>query len=273
MDTTGNIDTKDPVQTNNEVRDIYKNLFSSDKFEKVDQTVKDVVRLFNGEYPGYQKCDTPYHDLEHTLQAYLATARIFDGLLRTNHTAIPEEFLVLGLISALGHDTGFVKETWDTKGTGAKYTLSHVNRSQKFMADYLFKLGFSPSQIECVKNIINCTGLKVDLSTIPFNSEDERKTGHIVGTADYLGQMSDPYYLKKLPKLYLEFRDGGVTGYNNAQDLLMKTPIFFEEFVMKRFTDDFHSIYRFAANHFGGNNLYIDGINKNIAQLKECYTP
>jgi hypothetical protein len=230
------------------------------------------VKLFNGEYHGYQQCDTPYHDLEHTLQAYLATARIFDGLLRVNHTAITEEFLALGLISALGHDTGFIKENWDTQGTGAKYTFLHVNRSQEFMGKYLPRLGFSTSQIECVKNIINCTGLKVDLSTISFSSENERKTGYIVGTADYLGQMSDPNYLKKLPKLYLEFKDGGVTDYTSAQDLIKKTPTFFEEFVMKRFKEDFQSVYRFAANHFGGQNIYIDEIRKNIAHVKESYT-
>ena len=272
MDVTGSIDTKDPKETNKEVRLIYENLFGSTLFDRVEYTLEVVVDLFDGKYPGYQKCDTAYHDLEHTLQAYLAMARIFDGLIRENPVAATEEFVALGFISALGHDTGFIKETWDTKGSGAKYTLVHVDRSKEFMGKYLLKLGFNPSQIQCVKNIINCTGLAVDLSGIHFASEKERETGYVLGTADFLGQMSDPNYLEKLPKLYEEFKDGGVIGYTSAHDLIRKTPTFFEDFVMKRLTGDFHSVCRFAALHFGGKNLYIDGINRNIARIKEGYS-
>jgi hypothetical protein len=271
MDTTGSVDTKNPDETNEVVNNIYQNLFNSSLFDKVEHTLDDVVSLFNGEYPGYQKCDTPYHDLEHTLQAYLATARIFDGLLRENHTTITEEWFALGLISALGHDTGYVKENWDIQGTGAKYTLSHVNRSKEFMGKYLPSLGFNSFQIEGVQNIISCTGLGVTISSVPFSSDNERRTAFIVGTADYLGQMSDPNYLQKLPNLYQEFKDGGVTGYQSAQDLITKTPTFFDQFVMKRFTEDFQSVYLYAANHFGGKNLYIEGINRNINKINESY--
>jgi hypothetical protein len=81
--------------------------------------------------------------------------------------------------------------------------------------------------------------------------------------------MSDPNYLEKLPKLHEEYKEGGVFRYPSAQHLMKETPEFFEDFVMKRLIGDFNSIYRFASNHFGGRNLYIDGIRKNIAQLKE----
>jgi hypothetical protein len=140
------------------------------------------------------------------------------------------------------------------------------------MGKYLSNLGFNSLQIEGVQNIINCTGLGVAVSSIPFSSDNEKKTGYIVGTADYLGQMSDPNYLLKLPNLYQEFKDGGVTGNNSAQDLISKTPTFFREFVMKRFTEDFQSVYLYAANHFGGKNLYIEGINKNINEINKSYT-
>ena len=272
MDVTGSIDTKDPEKTNREVRLIYENLFGSTLFDRVEHTLETVVDLFGGKYPGYQECDTAFHDLEHTLQAYLAIARIFDGLIRDNPVAATGEFVTLGLISALGHDTGFIKETWDTEGNGAKYTLVHVDRSKEFMGKYLPKLGFNPAQIQYVKNIISCTGLTVDLSGIQFTSEKERETGHVLGTADFLGQMSDPGYLEKLTKLYEEFKEGGVVGYASAHDLIRRTPTFFEDVVMKRLTQDFHSVCRFAAVHFGGKNLYIDGINRNIARIKEGYS-
>ena len=193
MDVSGHINTKDPTETNRAVRKIWENLFGSIHFDKVEYTLGDVVRLFNGEYPDYQGCDTPYHDLEHTLQAYLATARMIDGLVQEEPASMQEEYLVLGLISALWHDTGFIKQTYDTEGSGAKYTFVHVNRSKKFVGNYLPKLGFNPYEICFVQNTISCTGLWLTLSRIPFNSETERRLGFIVGTADYLGQMSDPH--------------------------------------------------------------------------------
>jgi len=268
MDVTGSIDTKDPMDTNKEVRKIYENLFGSALFDRVDYTLEAIVQLFNGEYPGYQKCDTAYHNLEHTLQAYLATARIFDGLMQENCTADSREFMVIALISALGHDTGFIKETGDNEGSGAKYSLIHVDRSNAFMSKYLPKIGFNPSQIQLVNNTISCTGLEVDLPTIPFTSDEERVIGYVVGTADFLGQMSDPDYPQKLLKLFNEFREGGVPGYSSLEDLAERTPLYFERFVMKRLTSDFNSVYRFLANHFGGNGLYIDGIRRNIKKIK-----
>ena len=272
MDVTGNVDTKDPQETNKEVRKIYENMFSLTPFYKVEYTLEDIVKLFDGKYPSYQKCDTVYHDLEHTLQAYLAMARIFDGFIKENSAGISEEFVLLGLIAALGHDTGFIKETGDIEGSGGKYTLVHVDRSKEFMGKYLLKRNFDPSQIQYVKNIISCTGIWADLSSIPFTSEGERETGYVLGTADYLGQMSDPNYPEKLPELYEEYKQGGYLEYTSAQDLINKTPAFFEKFVMKLMTEDYHSVYRFAANHFGGENLYIDGINRNMAQIKEWYS-
>ncbi|MFC1897250.1 hypothetical protein ACFLX8_01575 [Chloroflexota bacterium] len=269
MDVTGNVDTKNPQETNREVKKIYENMFNSTPFDKVEYTLADIVKLFDGKYPGYQKCDTLYHDLEHTLQAYLAMARIFDGLFKKNPVRISEESVLLGLIAALGHDTGFIKEIGDTEGSGGKYTLVHVDRGKEFMGTYLPRLKFKLSQIHYVKNIISCTGIWAELPRIPFTSEMEKETGYMLGTADYLGQMSDSNYLAKLTELYREYNEGGFLEYTSAQDLINKTPVFFEKFVMKRLKEDYRSVYRFAANHFGGKNLYIDGINRNMAQIQE----
>ena len=270
MDITGNIDTKDPIHTNKEVRRIYENLFGSLLFDRVDSTLGAIVDLFDGTYPGYQKCDTPYHDLEHTLQVYLATARIFDGLIRESRGTDLREFMVLGLISALAHDSGFIKEEGDNEGSGAKYSLIHVARSKEFISEYLQRLEFNSVQVQCVKNAISCTDLEADILLIPFNSDQERVTGHVVGTADFLGQMSDPDYPHKLPSLFEEYREGGVPGYSSARDLKIKTPTFFEQFVMKRVKNEFHSVYRFASSQLNGRDLYIEGIRRNIKKIEEC---
>ena len=267
MDVTGTIDTRNPQATNREVRRIYQRLFGSASFDRVEKVLEDIIKLYQRGYPGYQRCDVRYHDLEHTLQAYLAMARLCDGLIREEPARLPGELVRLGLVSVLGHDSGYIKEEWDTQGTGAKYTLMHVERSKEFMGKYLAKIGFSPWQIQPVQNIISCTGVRMELSRIPFSSEEERLVGYLLGTADYLGQMSDPCYVEKLPILYEEFVEGGVPGYASAQDLIEGTPQFFEDFVMTLLTQDFHSVYQFAANHFGGRNLYIEGIRNNVESI------
>ena len=268
MDVTGTIDTKSSADTHKEVTNIYERRFGTSIPDCISLTLEAIVELFDGKYPGYQKCDTAYHDLEHTLQAYLAAVRICDGLIQENGSSGSEELMITSLISSLGHDTGFIKKTGDNEGTGAKYSLIHVERSKAFMEEHLQKIDLDVSLIHCVKNAISCTGLDGDLSKIPFASESERFTGYVVGTADFLGQMSDPDYLHKLPYLYTEYHEGGVPGYASAEDLMAKTPGFFDEFVMKRLTDDLQSVYKYAASHFGGENLYISGIRQNISKIK-----
>ena len=273
MDVTGTVNTKDPDQTHMEVKRIYNNLFGLALIDKVDYTLEEVVKLFDGRYPGYQRCDTKYHDLEHVLQAYLAMARMFDGLIRQNPAKVSKEFVVLGLISALLHDTGYIKEKGDIEGTGAKYTLIHIERSNQFMEKFLPQLSFTPREIQQAQNIVSCTGLPrtVDLAKINFTSEEEKISGYVLGTADLLGQMSDPDYVEKLPILYEEYKEGGVPGYNSAQDLIEQTPKFFEDYVIKLFTEDFHSVYQFAAVHFGGKDLYMEGIKKNIEIIRKRF--
>ena len=101
MDVTGTIDTKDPAATHKEVGRIYEKRFSADISDSVQLTLEAIVALFDGKYPGYQACDAAYHDLEHTLQAYLAAARIFDGLVQENRSVDSEELMVTALISSL----------------------------------------------------------------------------------------------------------------------------------------------------------------------------
>jgi hypothetical protein len=47
-----------------------------------------------------------------------------------------------------------------------------------------------------------------------------------------------------------------------------KTPSFFEDVVMRVLSEDFHSVYQLVASHFGGKNLYVEGIKKNMELLR-----
>ena len=48
-----------------------------------------------------------------------------------------------------------------------------------------------------------------------------------------------------------------------AEDLLRKTPSFYQN-ASRRLDADLGGAYQFATKHFGGTNLYMDAVRKNI---------
>ncbi len=202
------VDTRDLPAVQNEVESIFSALFPEANGGFIPAAFEWTEDWFTGRYPGYQAIDARYHDLEHTLQGTLGLARI----LRGRHFAGVRPILTpkafeLGLFAILMHDTGYLKRVEDTEGTGAKYTATHVRRSGEFARQFLSEKGYNASDIHSVQNMIRCTGVNVDLSTIPFTSELERMVGFALGTADLLGQMAATDYVEKLPVLYAEFAE------------------------------------------------------------------
>jgi hypothetical protein len=187
----------------------------------------------------------------------------------------------LGILAILLHDTGYLKTRDDTTGTGAKYTFVHVQRSAEFAAQLLSEKRIPARDIRIVQQLIGCTGVNVDVSGIPFDNETDRVVGLALGTADLLGQMAADDYLSKLPILYLEFAeaetarspDRSPTGFDNAEDLMRKTPEFWERYVLPKIQLDFGGVYRFLNVPFpDGANDYISRIEANIRGLKEQFT-
>jgi hypothetical protein len=78
-------------------------------------------RIFAGRYPGYSKCNTRYHDLEHTTDTFLAMARLIHGAVEAGR-AIDRHMVLPGLVGTLLHDIGYIQTDGDRAGTGAKYT-------------------------------------------------------------------------------------------------------------------------------------------------------
>src|SRR5205085_10726315 len=98
-----------------------------------------------------QPIDARYHDLEHTMQGTLCFARLLQGYHGTGvDPQLREGMVQLGLVAILLHDTGYLKTRDDKEGTGAKYTLVHVNRSCDFAAKLLTEKGYSNAQIKAV---------------------------------------------------------------------------------------------------------------------------
>src|SRR5713226_4101917 len=76
FDVTNRINTTDPVCVKLEVVRIFRSLYSRPQAPILSRAFDDLVRLYRGEYPGYAKCDTQYHDVQHVMEVTLAMARL-----------------------------------------------------------------------------------------------------------------------------------------------------------------------------------------------------
>ena len=145
-DVSSRINTTDSRAVNNEIDRIYLDLYPSAPTGQIDNAFRDLAQLYRGEYPGYRACDTAYHDLQHALDATLAMARLIDGYERAHIGTEPfgESLFRLGVITALFHDAGYLRELDDdTHKNGAAYSITHVSRGSHFLMNYLPTIGMT----------------------------------------------------------------------------------------------------------------------------------
>ena len=276
------VDTRDPVAVERRVQLAYVAMFPLGDHSFVPRALGWVTDCFSGKYKDYQASDARYHDFEHTMQGTLCMA----CLLEARHAvgakpAITQRMFELGLLAMLFHDTGYLKKRDDNEGTGAKYTLTHVNRSVQFAEQFLEEKGFNVDEILAVQHMIRCTGVNVNLTRIPFQSEIEKIVGFALGTSDLLGQMAASDYVEKLPVLFAEFDESarfyegkmaGVAPFNSANELIRKTPEFWTSYVLPKITNDFWGMFRFLNNPYpNGPNEYVQRVEANIAKLRKCF--
>ncbi len=231
-----------------EVKSILTLISPRFEFSLITTGYQDIVRLFTGKYQGYQKCNTGYHDLPHTEDCLLEMVRLIHGA-QVNNITFQERSINLGIISALMHDSGYIQADVEKGGTGAKYTLTHIERSIDFMEQYFARQSYSSTDFRFCEACLKCTGLNVHIGQIHFESRENELMGKILGTADLLGQMSNLNYLEKLPVLFREFQEGKVPGYRTELELLEKTPKFWE-FTQRRLATDLGDMRRFMRDHF-----------------------
>ena len=73
------LDYCSPSAVLKEAFSIFISYYPQKDFEIVKKSFSLIIDLFAGDYSGYLKCLTEYHDLNHTMDAFLATARLLDG--------------------------------------------------------------------------------------------------------------------------------------------------------------------------------------------------
>ena len=265
------VDMENPHSVLDEVKTIVCRIFPKFDFEPVERVFDEVVGLFRGEYPGYGGCNTEYHDLEHITDVMLAMTRLIHGTILQGEIFC-QKHVSLGLISSLFHDTGYIQTLDDDSGTGAKYTMVHIQRSIEFMEKYFMEKGFPREDFENCRDIIHCTGFRIKINEIQFKTREIELLGKMLGTADLLGQMADRIYLEKLLFLFYEFREGDVGDYATELDLLKKTLDFYD-LMEKRLANELSSENKYMIFHFRkrwniDRDLYEDAIKRNRDYLR-----
>jgi hypothetical protein len=274
------VDTRDPAAVENEVRSIYAALFPQGDATFVERAFGWVRQCFAGRHADYQPLDTRYHDVEHTMQGTLCLARLLRGRDAAGATPkLTARAFELGLLAILFHDSGYLRRRDDAEGTGAKYTAIHVRRSAAFAGEFLAPKGFAATDVAAVQNMISCTGVDANLKAIPFQSELERTVGYALGTSDLLGQMAASDYVEKLPVLFDEFSEAARNAgaqlpsaytFASSDELMRKTPAFWEKFVRPKIDRDFDGLHAFLNDPYPhGPNPYVQRIEENIARLRQ----
>jgi hypothetical protein len=274
------VDTKDTTAVLEFVTARFHGLYPEAQWKWFDRLAHNMDALFAGRDPEYAAMDVAYHDLEHTLQAVVCLSLLLEG----RHWAkvqprLDAHHFELAVTSALLHDTGYLKYRCDTEGTGAKYTFCHIIRSCSFAASYLPSYGADLYDVQVVLGAIDSTGPTTEIGRLRNREPIEKILGSALASADFAAQMAAANYPAKLPVLFEEFRESDDfirlpaerRGYRSAEDLLERTPGFWESFVRPKLNNDFGGMYRFLARPYpDGANPYIDAIEQNIASIRRA---
>ncbi|MBV8032728.1 MAG: hypothetical protein JO035_14545 [Betaproteobacteria bacterium] len=276
-DVTDSVRTTDPDQVGAEVLRLHRLLYRAPS-PILERAFRDIGALYRGEHPDYYPCDTAYHDIQHILDVTLAMARLLDGYERGRQEGEPRlepDLFALGVLAALFHDFGYLRRRHDRRHRyGAEYTLTHVSRGAAFLRAYLRKAGLG-HLAGVASTLVHFTGYERPTETIRVSDTLLRRVGHMLGTADIIAQMSDRCYLEKCrDRLFPEFVLGSLAGrklvrrrqlpfFASGDELVVKTPGFYAN-ASKRLDFQLARAYEYAARHFGGENLYLEAMQKNI---------
>jgi hypothetical protein len=285
FDVTDTVQVSSPEAVLAAVESLYGATWPQQSLDPLRLAFEHFQKLFAGESPGYFGVDTVYHDRQHTLDVTLALARLIVGYERqTNETTrLGGERALVGLVIGLFHDVGYLRRVDEPESrNGAEFTRTHVTRGSRFLEEFLPVIGLG-AWVPMAREIIHFTGYEVPFAEIEARVPDPRDIalGHLIGTADMVGQMADRCYLEKCrDRLYAEFVLGGVAlplakngglqvKYASGLDLLRQTPEFISEVRTKRLDGEFRSAYRHFANLYGGANPYMEAIDRNVTYLRQ----
>ena len=243
----------------------------------------DLEDIFWGRYPGLLPCDTPYHDLHHSMSTALAMTRMVDGYEAVHGddgSALGSELATLGVLLALFHDVGFIRRLSEAGINGACLIRDHEQRSVDFTRVYLAG-GLFARHAELAQLIHTTNFAKCACEIFEGLTPQLVELGKMLGTSDLISQIAGRYYLERCQHfLFQEFVAAGadrttspsgevVILYPSPEELLRKTPGFYEHLVKPRLEGEFTHAYRYIAAHFGGDDPYARAMQRNLGFLRD----
>lgn len=260
---------QDFAETMMQVAKLVKGFAPGHDLWPVMETVTLVHQLFHGHLPGYQTLRTPYHNAFHTLEVFLCAARLLDGLSQAGRP-LPAAGVDAALVGALLHDTGYVMTNAESGGSGAQYTMVHVERGVNFANAHCHFL--SKEALAMTANAILATDHHRDPERLSFASDVDRTAAMTLATADIVAQMASREYLERLLFLHFEFREAGIGSFKDVHELLEKTADFYRT-TRQRLDGPLGGTVDLLALHFDHalgqrRNFYLESIDRNIAYLE-----
>jgi len=278
-DVTNQVNVTDSESVCKEVCLLLGSLYPKRSMATIRRAFQITSDLFQGNYPGYRPCDTPYHDLQHTLDVTLAMARLLYGheISTDRSSKLGFDMVMLGIVVALFHDSGYVRRLGDRRyRNGAAYTNRHVSRGSHFLAAVLPDLGMN-EMVPVARRLIHFTGYEIAVPSIPLHDPAQRTLGKLLGSADLMAQMSDRCYLEKCrDRLYPEFVAAGmagegasVNGYDSAEALIFRSPQFFRHILDDRLDQVMGGVHSYAHHYFlPHKNYYQEALERNYHYLE-----
>lgn len=284
FDVTDLVKVTDPQCVRVEVKRILSERFPKEDLSIVDRAFDHFVLCYSGQHNDYHAVETPYHDIHHVMDVTLATVRLMDGYARKRINTLDFEKVILGFVVALFHDSGYLRYSDDYVAQhGAEHTPIHVSRSGLFLERFLKENDMAAS-VKVAQTLVQFTGIEQKVENLQFADSAWLSIGYMIGTADLIAQMSDRHYAKKCYlHLFKEFKIAGMTEkkssdgtveviFEDADDLLKKTPAFIQDAIENRLCKSFHKMYEYAAVYFGGRNLYMENIERNKSEIIKLTT-
>lgn len=283
-DVTNTVQVSSPEAVRDAALALLAEVFPKQDLSIIRKAFNDFANLFRGRLKGFHGCETVYHDMQHSLDMSLATARLIVGHEKSVAPGkrLGLERATVGQIVALFHDAGYIRrEDEHDLENGSELTRHHVSRSAEYLEEYLPTVGLG-HVAKTASTIVHFTGMERSPEDIEVDDPLYKKVGHLVGTADLMAQMADRCYLEKCrDRLFPEFVLGGLatfteedTGkvrmlYESGEDLLKKTPEFFRMTSRDRLDGAFGKAYRYFEAVFDGKNPYLESMEQNLQFLRE----
>lgn len=174
--------------------------------------------------------DALYHNVEHTIMVTLVGQAILKGKHLCEGGVTPKDWLLF-IIALLCHDIGYVTGVCRADrdgefatgvddqtvklppgGTSAAMQPYHVDRSQLFVRERFGGTLFVAVDTDVITSYIEMTRFPPPEGEF---YQDTKGYGGLVRAADFIGQLGDPRYTRKIPALFYEFEETGVNKLNN----------------------------------------------------------